>query len=428
MKIVVALLIFGLIVMIHELGHFLLAKKNGITVTEFSIGMGPRLFSFMKGGTRYSLKLFPIGGSCAMGEDDPENTDEGNFNNKNVWARISTIFAGPFFNFVLAFLLSLIVVGIVGYDPAEIMVVPEGSNAESSGLQVGDVITEIDGKNVVFSRDVYLYTEMMGVSKKPFTIKVKRNGKEETIEYTPAYTKKYMLGFYYDPKTSVVSSVTRGGAMEEAGVVANDTITKINGVEVNAAYTLSDYLEDHPLDGDVENVIEYKHNGNIKTAKLTPRMTEIYDLDFGYNIGYTKTGFWSTIRYSFSNVRYWIEATVRSLGQLVTGKLSTRDLGGPVRIVDELGSVVDQKQEIGLKNVILQLLEWAILLSANLGVMNLIPLPALDGGRLFFLFVEAVRGKPISREKEGYVHGIGFILLMVLMVFIFFNDIKNIFF
>ncbi len=427
MKIVIALLIFGLIVMIHELGHFLLAKKNGITVSEFSIGMGPRLFSFVKRGTRYSLKLFPIGGSCAMGEDDPESLDEGAFNNKNVWARISTIFAGPFFNFVLAFLLSLIVVGIAGYDRAEIMVVPEGSNAKAAGLQVGDIITEIDGKSVKFSRDIVLYTDMIGISTEPFTIKFTRDGESMTTTYTPSYVKKYMLGFHYYPGSSEVNTVTPNSAMADAGVEAGDTITKINGVALTADYTLSEYLEDYPLQGE-EIEIEYKHKDNIKTAKLTPRMTELYDLDFGYNVGYEKTDFLSTIRYSFSNVRYWIEATVRSLGKLFTGQVGTDELGGPVRIVDELGSVVDEKDEIGMKNVILTLLGWAILLSANLGVMNLLPIPALDGGRLVFLIIEAVRGKPISREKEGYVHGIGFILLMILMVFIFFNDLKNIFF
>ncbi len=427
MKIVVALLIFGLIVMIHELGHFLLAKKNGITVSEFSIGMGPRLFSFVKRGTRYSLKLFPIGGSCAMGEDDPENLDEGAFNTKNVWARISTIFAGPFFNFVLAFLLSLIVVGVAGYDPAEVTVVPEKSNAKTAGLQVGDIITEIDGKSVKFSRDIALYTDLIGISKEPFTIKIIRNGESKTITYTPSYVKKYMLGFVYSPNTSEIVSVEADSAMSDAGVVAGDTITKMNGVALSADYTLSDYLEEYPLQGE-EVEIEYKHKDNIKTAKLTPRMTELYDLDFNYNDRFVKTDFWSTIRYSFSNVRYWIEITVRSLGKLVTGQIGTSELGGPVRIVDELGSVVDLKDEIGISNVILTLLEWAILLSANLGVMNLLPIPALDGGRLVFLFIEAVRGKPISREKEGYVHGIGFILLMILMVFIFFNDIKNIFF
>ncbi len=428
MSIVIALIIFSVLVAIHELGHFLLAKKNGITVIEFSIGMGPRLFSFVKGGTRYSLKLLPIGGSCMMGEDDPENKDENNFNNKNVWARISTIFAGPFFNFVLAFIFSLILIGNVGYDPAEVTNVPAGSLAEQAGLKVGDIITEIDGKNVVFARDIDIYTDFIGVSKEPFEVEYKRDGKTFTTKITPEYMKKYMLGFYYDPTTSQVSQVTKGSAMYDAGVEAGDTITKVNGTDITKDYTLADYLDEHPIQEATAIALEYEHNGKIKSASLVPRETEMYSIGFGYNHYYEDAGVWGTIKYSFSTVRYWIEMTVRGLGSIFSGDVGMDDLGGPVRIVDELGSVMEAKDEIGTKYVILNLLQWAILLSANLGVMNLLPIPALDGGRLFFLFIEAVRGKPISREKEGYVHGIGFILLMLLMVFVFFNDIKNIFF
>ena len=427
MNIVIALLIFGLIVTFHELGHFLIAKKNGIDVSEFSVGMGPRLFSFQKGGTRYSLKLFPIGGSCMMNEDDVE-VKEGSFNSKGVWARISTIFAGPFFNFILAFLLALIVVGNVGYDPAVILSVPEGSTAQEVGLKEGDIITKFNGENIVFSRDVQMELQFSPIqSLQPIPITVERDGEEISINMTPSYEKRPMLGFYYDPSTNVVSSVTKGSAMDEAGVKAQDKICGINGVTINLEYTLADYLVEHPLaEESVE--LQYEHNGKIITSTLTPRMTENFGIGFGYNVGYQRTDFFETIRYSIGEVRYWIEVTIKSLGQLITGKVGTDDLGGPVRIVSELGNVVEAKDEIGMKYVILNLINWAILLSANLGVMNLVPIPALDGGRLLFLFIEAVRGKPIDREKEGFIHGIGFILLMVLMVFLFFNDIKNVFF
>ena len=134
----------------HELGHFLLAKKNGIVVTEFSLGMGPRLFSTQKGETRYSIKLFPIGGSCAMlGEDTGEEELPGTFNAAPVWGRISVVSAGPIFNFVLAFLLSVIITGFVGYDPAEIMEVEKGSPAAEAGLREGDIVTEFDGYTVM---------------------------------------------------------------------------------------------------------------------------------------------------------------------------------------------------------------------------------------------------------------------------------------
>lgn len=428
MQILIALLIFGILVAFHEFGHFIIAKANGITVIEFSIGMGPRLLSFVKGGTRYSLKLFPIGGSCAMGEDDPENMDEHNFNNRGVWARISTIFAGPFFNFILAFLFAIILTANVGYDPAVVVDVPQGSYADQAGLQVGDRITEIDGKNVTFARDINLYEDFIGVSKEPFKIKYRRDGKSYETIITPNHTKKLMLGFQYTSISNQINKITKNSAMEEAGVVAGDTITKMNGIDITDTYRLSQYFQEHSFEEGTSIVLEYEHNGKIKSTTLTPRWADLYTLGFDYNPYYEKTNVLGAIKYSFSSVRYWIETTVRSLGSLLSGGVGLSDLGGPVRIVDELGTVVEAKDEVGIRGVLLTLLEWAIFLSANLGVMNLLPIPALDGGRLVFLFLEALRGKPISREKEGYVHGIGFILLMVLMVFIFFNDIKNVFF
>lgn len=159
MKILIAVIIFSVIIIIHELGHFLLAKKNGIVVTEFSLGMGPRLFSTQKGETRYSIKLFPIGGSCAMlGEDTGEEELPGTFNAAPVWGRISVVAAGPIFNFVLAFLLSVIITGFVGYDPAEIMEVEKGSPAAEAGLREGDIVTEFDGYTVDVARDLYVYS------------------------------------------------------------------------------------------------------------------------------------------------------------------------------------------------------------------------------------------------------------------------------
>ena len=140
MGIIIAVILFSAIVLIHELGHFLLAKKNKITVTEFSFGMGPRLVSTVKGGTRYSIKLLPIGGSCAMLGEDMDEDSQGTFGSASVWSRISVVAAGPIFNFILAFVLAVIIVACLGYAPAQVMDVTEGSAAEQAGLQDGDVI------------------------------------------------------------------------------------------------------------------------------------------------------------------------------------------------------------------------------------------------------------------------------------------------
>ena len=241
MKILIALLIFSGIILIHELGHFLLAKKNGIVVTEFSLGMGPRLVSTVRGGTRYSIKLLPLGGSCAMlGEDTEEENVPGCFHGASVWGRICTVAAGPVFNFLLAFLLSVIVVGFVGYDPAEILEVTEGSAAEAAGLQAGDIITEYQVYHIDIGRDLYIYRYLNSLKEGDIVhLKYKRDGKEYETSYTPDVNVRYLLGFNRETSGSMeVASLIEGMPLGEAGVEPGDVITGINGVDIpdGAAY------------------------------------------------------------------------------------------------------------------------------------------------------------------------------------------------
>ncbi len=196
-NILIAVIIFSLIVIFHELGHFLLAKRNGIAVTEFSLGMGPRLISTEKGGTRYSLKLFPIGGSCLMVGEDDDDDSAGSFNNASVWARISVVAAGPVFNFMMAFVCAMIITSVVGYDPARVTVVQEGSEAEAAGLKEGDLMTEFKGKHISIGRDLSLYQTLHGYQDKTIDMKVKREGKTEDISFTADSIEKKMLGFTY---------------------------------------------------------------------------------------------------------------------------------------------------------------------------------------------------------------------------------------
>ena len=428
MKIIIAFLIFGLVITVHELGHFLLAKRAGITVTEFSLGMGPRLLSFVRGGTRYSLKLLPIGGSCMMLGEDELSDDQGAFNNKNVWARISTIFAGPFFNFILAFLMGLIMISIRGYDPARVTTVEENSPAAEAGLMAGDVITEFNGSNIVFARDIWAKSYFKPVnSTDKISIEYKRDGKKFSTTLTPGIVSAYMLGFYYngDANEPTISTIAEDYPLYLAGLQVGDVIKEINGDSIKTGLDLSQYMEKHPLTNE-KITLTYLRDGETTTVEVTPKLTESYNIGFSYNTSFEKTGVLGVFRYSFSEVRYWISTTVKSLGQLVTGKIGADDLGGPVRIISEIGNVVETSKEFGFSALVADLLQWTILLSANLGVMNLLPIPALDGGRLLFLIIEAFRGKPINRDKEGFVHMIGFVLLMMLMVFVFFNDIRNI--
>ena len=416
-----------MIIIFHELGHFLLAKRNGIAVTEFSLGMGPRLLSKVIGETRYSLKLFPIGGSCMMVGEDDDDDSQGSFNRASVWARISVVAAGPIFNFILAFIFAMIITSVIGYDPSTVLQVEEGSPAQKAGLQEGDVITEFLGRHISIGRDLELYMTLHGLQDENVTLTYERDGEEHEISYTADSQTSYLLGFYYNITEGEpeVTQVMLDGSMMEAGVQAGDIIREINGVKISTGQDIQDYIAANPLDGS-EITLGIERNGDIRQISVTPKMTKQVDAGFVYNLYREKTNFPGVIKYSAVEVRYWITSTIESLVMLVKGQFTVNDLSGPVGIINVIGDSYEEAKTEGTVMVWMQMLYWAILLSANLGVMNLLPIPALDGGRLVFLIIEAIRRKKINPNVEGMIHFAGFVLLMVLMVFVMFNDIRRI--
>lgn len=425
LNILVAIIIFSVIVVFHELGHFLLAKKNGIEVTEFSLGMGPRLLSTVKGNTRYSLKLFPIGGSCMMVGEDGEEDGPGSFGHASVWGRISVVAAGPIFNFILAFVFALVITSVMGYDPPKVLSVEDNSPAEEAGLQVGDIITSFQGKPISIGRDISLYESLYGMQQDQIKMTVKRDGKKIDLNFKAASEKKYMLGFSYVPDGEPeITEVFVDGAMMKAGVLAGDVITAVDGTKVSTGEELQTYLGEHPL-GENAVTITVSRDGKEKEFTVQPTVRTQVSTGFVYNLYREKTNFFGVLKYSAVEVRYWISSTIDSLGLLIKGTFRVNDLSGPVGIVDAIGSSVEEAKSEGTVVMWMQMFYWAILLSANLGVMNLLPLPALDGGRLVFLLIEAVTKKKVNPNIEGMIHFAGFVLLMALMVFVFMNDIKR---
>ncbi len=346
--IILFILIFGLVVISHEFGHFLLAKKNGIRVVEFAVGMGPTLFHFRKGETVYSLKAFPIGGACMFdGEDGVMSKegepDEGSFLSASVWARISAVVAGPLFNLILAYVFSLIVVAFTGSNRPVIQSVVPGSAAEAAGLQSGDRITKINGERVHLGQQVTLISWLN--KGEDMKVEYVRGGEKSQVTVTPLYDSaadRYYMGFM--------------GVSE---------YFKCNALEV--------------------------------------------------------------FQYGFYELEYWVGSTFKSLGMLFTGRVTKDDVAGPVGIAQLVGETYETEKQYGVGYVILSMMNITILLSVNLGILNLLPVPALDGGRLVFLVIEAIRGKPIPPEKEGMVHLAGMAVLMLLMVFVLFNDISRLF-
>ncbi|WFR59951.1 RIP metalloprotease RseP [Anaerocolumna sp. AGMB13025] len=452
MNIIIAILIFSLIIVIHELGHFLLAKKNGIFVTEFSVGMGSRIITMVKtekgyhprfflsqhdfdttpewkDTTKYSWKLLPIGGSCIMMGEDELVEDNRAFSKKGVWARISVVIAGPFFNFLLAFLLAMFITGVVGYDPAAITSVAKGSPAANAGIKQGDVITRFNGNNIDIGRDVLTYLQFNPYTEKEVNLTYERDGVKNKVTLMPVMVKTYMLGFAYTPDgtAATVTSISEDMPLAKAGVQNGDVITSINGTKIKDGTGLSQYFQENPLT-DQQLSMTISRKGEELSVKVTPVLTsENYSIGLAVNSARVKTNVFGVIKYSAVEVKYWIKTTVQSLGQIIRGKVSRNDIAGPVGIVGFIGDTYQASKSEGTLSVFLSLSYISILLSANLGVMNLLPIPALDGGRLVFLILELFRGKPVDQAKEGLVHMIGLVALMILMVFVMFNDISRFF-
>lgn len=428
MKIILALLIFSAIILFHELGHFLLAKKNKIVVTEFSLGMGPRLLSTEKNGTRYSLKLLPLGGSCAMLGEDMEDESKGTFNGAPVWGRIATVAAGPVFNFILAFVFAVLIVTLVGYDPAEVTQVESGSTVAEAGLQEGDIIKEYQGYHIDLARDLYLYMYLNNPQEdETIHMTVERDGKDVELAFKPDVQVRYLLGFNRKSTDSLeVASLIPGMGLSETGVEPGDVITSINGTRLESSDDYTAYLAEHPLISEPVT-ITYERDGLEYNAEVTPSESRTAVLDFSYNLAYTKTQGFEVLKYGTLEVKYMIRSTLLSLKELLTGGLGVKDLSGPVGVVDAIGSTYEASKSEGMLTIWVNMLYMAALLSANLGVMNLLPLPALDGGRLVFLIIEAIRRKPVNRQIEGMVHFAGLMVLMLLMVVVMYNDILKIF-
>jgi regulator of sigma E protease len=403
------------------------AKKNGVVVNEFSIGMGPRIFSRVaKSGTRYSIKILPLGGSCAMLGEDEDNEEEGSFNSKSVWARMAIVFAGPFFNFILAFVLSLIVIGFVGTDISYVRVLDTDSAAYEAGLREGDRITKYNGSAVAIGREIYIDQYVNALDGSDITLSFVRDGKKYNIQYTPDSEDRYMVGMSYsqDSSQAQISAVAENSVMEEAGVQVGDVVLAIDGNKISSGEDMVNYIAENPF-SDKEVTFTLKRNSKEFDISIVPRITKAYTIGFSYNLAREKQSFGNVIKYSLVEVRYEINTVLKSLKMLVTGQVSAQEISGPVGIVDLIGDTYTETKSEGASITILSLMNLAIMLSANLGVMNLLPLPALDGGRIFLYLVEIITRRKIPKDKEGMIHFIGFILLMILMVFLIFNDIRK---
>ena len=342
---IILILVLGIIVFVHEFGHFLAAKKIGVYVHEFAIGMGPEIFSFRRKNdeTKYSLRAMPLGGYNALANDMETSKGlkkEQVLENKSFMKRLFVLIMGIVFNFVLALLLLFFNGLIYGSPTTEPIIgsVVEDSAASRAGLVDGDLILKINGKSVSSFDEVLLETKF-GESKESYSFLIKRGEKEITLNVVPDKT------------------------IDEEG---NESLT------------------------------------------------------FGFAASSVRNkGFLSAIKYSFLQTGKTIKSVFVILGKLVTGKIGTDNLSGPIGVF----SVIDNIKQTGLENIIY----LTAYLSINVGVINLIPIPVFDGGRILLLCIEKIKGKKLNPKIEKYLNAIGTILLILLMVYVTFNDIFKLF-
>lgn len=343
------IIILGVIVLVHEFGHFIFSKMFGIYVYEFSIGMGPKLFGWKgkKGDTDYSIRAIPIGGYCSLAGEDNEYDDENKvpkdarLQSKPAWQRFLVMFFGAGNNFILAFILLLVIglcYGAVDQRPIINNVNPDYP-AYQAGLRDNDKVIKVNGNTVTYIDDLSIYVQVADKSK-PMDFVVVRDGKK--IDYT------------------------------------------------------------------VQPILEEQEDGSSK-----------YVVGFTAGNDNIKHDFGSIIEYTFTKLASLFKQMFITFKLLFTGGVGVKDLSGPVGIY----SIVGTYRQAGFENI----LYLTALLSVNVGFINLIPLPAFDGGRILFVIIEKIKGSPVKPEVENKIHTIGFILLLLLMVFITFNDIIKLF-
>ncbi|MBQ5332331.1 MAG: RIP metalloprotease RseP [Oscillospiraceae bacterium] len=340
-SILCAVLIFCVIVIVHEFGHFIVARKCGINVQEFAIGMGPVIFQKQGKHTLFTIRLLPLGGFCSMGEDE-DSDDPDSFRKKPVGKRIAVIAAGAVMNLILGFLIAIIVFLVSGRLTTSVIAeVTPGSGCEASGMTRGDKVINVNGVHIFTANDII-----------------------------------YQL------------------RNDEDGIV--DFVIELNGEKLS-------------LDG-------------VKFGLTIDEKTGERVLNYDFKVFQKKLEPAELIPAAANKFMYYSRLILMSLRDLISGKYGLNNLQGPVGIVTVISESAEKSGfDIGY------LLDIAMLISVNVGIFNLLPLPALDGGRLVFLIIEAFRRKPFKAETEGMIHFAGFALLMLLMLVVTFNDVKNIF-
>ncbi len=376
----VTIAIFLVMISLHEFGHFIVAKLSGIEVKEFAIGMGPAIFKKQGKETLYSIRLLPIGGYCSLEGENDESDNPRAFCNQKLWKRFLVVVAGAVLNLILGLVIFVVIATqSAPFQTNRIASVDERSFMYQAGVMPGDEIVSINGNKINYHRDVTLYKSELNPNEDVEMV-VKRNGEKLTFKFRLSPT-----------TTTIIYN-------EDAPIVKTD----MNGTEI------------------VEENVTYA-DGFVPTAEMMANPTVTTEMNLGFSPENKELSFTSVLGEAYCNTKFVVKLVYKTLGDMITGKAGFEQVSGPVGVVGAVNTAVKSEYSF------MQVLSLTALLTINLGVFNLLPIPALDGGRLFFMLIELVRGKPVPPEKEGLVHGIGLILLLVFAAIISAKDIYMLF-
>ncbi len=405
----IAILFFGFMIFIHEFGHFIFAKTFGVKVNEFAIGMGPTIFKKKGKETVYALRLLPFGGFVSMEGEEEESESERAFCNQKTWKRMIIIAAGATFNLILGFVVCICLVSseeLVGTNT--ILQFYEGAVSSQSGLAAGDKIIEIDGKRVFSDYDISYLMQRKGTGTYDFV--VERDGEKVELENV-TFGKRTSGNFSYSPECSI-SDVS--AAMKDQGVRDNDIIKSVNGAEVRNGDELiaaigadEDYIYDFVL---------LREGEEISLTEVKLNTVTVFDFSILGEEKNVLNVLGGALGYSLSMGRM----VYLSLFDLLRGQYGLNDLAGPIGTVTVIADIA----ESSMVNV-----DWSSLfmmlamITINIGIFNLLPVPALDGGHLFFMVFELIFRKPVPQKYESWIHAAGLVILLGFMAIISFSDI-----